>query len=397
MNVRSITLFTHRTPDDRAFDPLVTCVNKVRTALTNAGYEVETLRLALPPWPLLTDAAVELGEALDTAGPEAGFDYVSLGPVTCRSADDLDRLSVIPKVLGATENVFMAAHFADRGIGVYTDAALTIADVIQANATLESHGFANLRFAALANVGPGSPFLPAAYAEAEAPPALALALESGDLTVDAFTDAPGMPGAAARLRKRLEGEGKRLAEVVTPVCERHSVRFHGLDFSLAPFPTPAQSTAAGIEALGAAPFGAAGTLAAAALTTHVLQEAAYPRCGFSGLMLPVLEDATLAERAGTGSYTLHSLLAFSAVCGTGLDTMPLPGDVGRKALAGILLDVGALAVQLDKPLTARLMPIPGKRAGERTDFDFPYFANATILDVVAPAGGALFAGGYLLG
>jgi hypothetical protein len=27
------------------------------------------------------------------------------------------------------------------------------------------------------------------------------------------------------------------------------------------------------------------------------------------------------------------------------------------------------------------MPIPGKRAGEETNFDFPYFSNARILDV----------------
>ena len=33
----------------------------------------------------------------------------------------------------------------------------------------------------------------------------------------------------------------------------------------------------------------------------------------------------------------------------------------------LLLDVAALALRLNKPLTARLMPIPGKKAGRNTN------------------------------
>ena len=40
-----------------------------------------------------------------------------------------------------------------------------------------------------------------------------------------------------------------------------------------------------------------------------------------------------------------------------------------------------LALRLDKPLTARLMPVPGAQAGDLTEFDFPYFANGRVLDV----------------
>jgi hypothetical protein len=69
------------------------------------------------------------------------------------------------------------------------------------------------------------------------------------------------------------------------------------------------------------------------------------------------------------------------VCGTGLDTVPLPGDVSEGELAGNLLDVAALALRLDKPLTARLMPIPGAKAGDLTEFDFPYFSNGQVLAV----------------
>jgi uncharacterized protein (UPF0210 family) len=85
-------------------------------------------------------------------------------------------------------------------------------------------------------------------------------------------------------------------------------------------------------------------------------------------MLPVIEDPVLAGRNAEGRYELRDLLAFSAVCGTGLDTIPLPGDTTAEQVAGVLAEVAALATALDKPLTARLLPLPGLRAGEMTAF-----------------------------
>ena len=124
----------------------------------------------------------------------------------------------------------------------------------------------------------------------------------------------------------------------------------------------------------------------AAFLTDALDRAEFTRTGFNGLMLPVLEDSVLAKRAAEGRLTVTDLLTFSAVCGTGLDTIPLPGDVSADTLNGILLDVAALALRLDKPLTARLMPIPGKAAGDAIAFDFEYFADSAVMApfVVAP-------------
>ena len=45
----------------------------------------------------------------------------------------------------------------------------------------------------------------------------------------------------------------------------------------------------------------------------------------------------------------------------------------------LLLDLCALSLRLDKPLTARLMPIPGKRAGDETNFDFAFFAPSRVM------------------
>ena len=66
------------------------------------------------------------------------------------------------------------------------------------------------------------------------------------------------------------------------------------------------------------------------------------------------------------------------MCATGLDTVPLPGDVTEDQLARILGDVASLAVKWRKPLAARLLPVAGKKAGDRTDFDDPFLVNTTL-------------------
>jgi uncharacterized protein (UPF0210 family) len=112
-------------------------------------------------------------------------------------------------------------------------------------------------------------------------------------------------------------------------------------------------------------------------------------------MLPLLEDSVLARRAEACPPSLHELLLYSAVCGTGLDTVPLPGDVSEAELAGVYLDVAALSVALGgKPLTARLLPVPGATAGDATDYEFAYFSNSRALPVAGcGAAGVLARGG----
>ena len=130
-------------------------------------------------------------------------------------------------------------------------------------------------------------------------------------------------------------------------------------------------------------WGRTGALAAAAFLAEALDRAEFRRAGFNGLLLPVLEDFTLARRAADGYLGVKDLLLYSTVCGTGLDTVPLPGDVTTDQLYALLLDVAFLSQRLAKPLTARLMPVPGKRAGDPTGFDFPYFANSRVLGIDA--------------
>jgi uncharacterized protein (UPF0210 family) len=276
--------------------------------------------------------------------------------------------------------------------GISPNAIKQCAHVIKHNAEISEDGFDNLRFAALANVSPGSPFLPAAYHRSSDQPSFAIATEAADLAVIATEKAVNLESARTHLVELIETKSKQLSEIGEYLEARSGIQFSGIDFSLAPYPLAEQSIGTAIEKMGVPAFGLHGSLAAVAFLAEALERAEYPRVGFSGVMLPLLEDTVLAQRGFEGKLSVGDLLLYSAVCGTGLDTIPLPDDVSEGQLYAILLDLAALAQRLDKPLTARLMPIPNKNAGDETEFDFEYFANSKVMDLRAQSINGLLAG-----
>ena len=389
MKIRSVTCFVNigdlATQAERIHAAGQTA-REARLALQAAGYDVQTVRLATQPLTLLLGDPLQQAPHLWAVCAEAGFDYLSLGPVLADEPQaDLSRLEIIPDLLRATDAVFAGVLVASVRRGLNLAAIRRTARIVRDIAHTTDQGFGNLRLALLANVGPHAPFFPAAYHDG-GPPALAVAVEAADLAVDAFSErtspaeADSLDAGQKRLVAAVELAAGQISSRIGPVAERHGYRFAGIDFSLAPFPEVERSIGTAVERLGVDRFGAPGTLFAISLLTDCLRRARYPHCGFNGVMLPVLEDAALAARTQDRLFTVNDLLLYSSVCGTGLDTVPLPGDIGEDELAGILLDLATLALRLDKPLTARLMPIPGARAGDRTKFDFAYFANGQVLD-----------------
>jgi uncharacterized protein (UPF0210 family) len=265
------------------------------------------------------------------------------------------------------------------------------AEIIQNLTPLDPNGFANLYFAALGNVPAGTPFFPAAYHDG-GPPAFAVALEAADLAVNAFQDAPSLEEARQRLIEAMEKTGKKITRIGQELERKTGASYQGIDFSLAPFPEKGLSTGSAFENLGLKAFGQHGSLASAAFLADTIDRAGFSRTGFSGLMLPVLEDAVLASRAADGSLTLKDLMMYAAVCGTGLDTVPLPGNISADQISAVLIDLATLSLRLNKPLTARLMPIPGKEAGDFTEFDFEFFANSRVMAVESSGLGGILTG-----
>jgi uncharacterized protein (UPF0210 family) len=395
MKIRSITYFVNPGWPIQAsfFKQAGEFLAAARPKFESAGYVVDTTRLASIPFPrLLADCSgitlTNLAQGLEAEAKQAGFDYVSLGPALPERPESY---VAIPTALAATQNAFFAGLMTSPNGGVSLPAVRACAKVISECADVSEDGFGNLRFAALANVGPGAPFFPAAYGGDDLP-AFAIASEAADLAVQAFSQASSLQDAVENLVKSIENHANALQSVAQDLARQGGVRFGGLDLTPAPFPEKNRSLGTALELLGLPATGPHGSLAASAILADALDRARYPRAGFNGLMLPVLEDWTLARRAAEGSLTVKDLLLYSAVCGTGLDTIPLPGNTSQEALTALLLDLAALSQRLDKPLTARLMPIPGKQAGDSTGFDFPYFANSRVMALQASALEGLMAG-----
>jgi uncharacterized protein len=399
MNIRSITAFVAPgwPVDPRPIEAASACLKVTREALQQAGYPVQTLRLATPPpaeleRPVPPADRPEFARQLEAQAFVHGIDYVAIGPALPEEAGGF---AVIPDILAATETVFTSGLYADSEIGVSLPAARACAEVIQRTSRIAPDGFANLRFAALANVAAGTPFFPAAYHDSGSP-ALAIATEAAELAVDAFRDVASAGTARRRLVGMIEAHAAAVTRLTQSIAAEHEMRWLGIDFSLAPYPEHHRSLGTALEALGVPAVGLSGSVAAAAFLADCLDHAQFKRTGFCGLFLPLLEDATLAARAAEGRLSIEDLLLLSTVCGTGLDTLPLPGDTAPEALMAILTDLGALALRHNKPLTARLMPLPGKAAGDLVHFDFPYFADSRVLAVKAqPASGLLAGAGVL--
>ena len=394
MKVRSITYFCDpgRPSESRRFDEAARFLERARQAIEQSGYEVQTTRMALTPFgeylPLASaQAAADGARKLLAALADKPIDYLSIGPAR---PGEPQATTLLPDILAAGEKLFASILLTDVRRGISTAAVRAAANAIMRAAHLRPDGFANLRLASLAGVGPGSPFFPAAY-HAGGPPAFAIATEAADLAVEAFEHAPDLDSAGRRLTESIEGAARRLTHAVVACTELQGAHYAGIDFSLAPFPTEAASIGAAIERMGVARVGLPGSAMAAALLTQAIDRADFPRTGFCGLLLPIFEDAVLARRAGEGALDVSDLLLYCTMCGTGLDTLPLAGDTPAESIAALLLDVAAVALRHAKPLTARLMPLPGKRAGDPVEFDFAYFAPSRVMELRAEAPGGLLA------
>lgn len=381
MKIRSITCFAGSV---EALDTAATFLAAGRHALEDAGFEVQTVRLALPPLHVLFErnaaahTLVEFGRELEERGRELGIDYLAIGP---HGHDDPRAWAdALPEILSETQRVFVTLLLSGSRLGVSIEQAQAAARVMVTSAPLEPNGFANLRFSALANVGPGVPYFPAAYAPGGGL-SFAIATEAADLAREAFANATDLAAAASVLVQRIEEHAARIEVVARRLEGELAVTFGGIDFSLAPFPTDRDSIGATLESMGLSALGMPGTTAAAAVLTSAIDRARFTRTGFSGLFLPVLEDSLLALRSSEGTLRVEDLLLASAVCGTGLDCVPLPGDTRAEEIVPYLLDLAALAQRLAKPLTARLMPMPGRVAGEELVFDFPFFASGRVMEL----------------
>lgn len=363
-----------------AIEAAVALLQRGRQRFGDAGYEVQTVRIATQPFVARLDAAQRhrlLGElrAIDQLLAGTGT-IMSLGPVMTDDRHDPALADWAAELVRTTRSISFSVAIVGKD-GVQENAAATAAAVMTSLATALPDGIGNFRFAAAANIPAGTPFFPVAWHEG--PSAIAIGVESASIVEDAFRQEADRAEAGEYLRRRLSEVLRPIETLGQALASAEKTACRGIDSS--PAPARDRSIAAAIEAFTHAPFGAASTLQACSVVTAAIKSLDVKTCGYSGLMLPVLEDPLLAQRAGEGRYGIRDLLLYSSVCGTGLDVVPIPGDTSVVTIAALLKDVAALSVRLNKALSARLFLVPGRKAGEIARFDDPVLTDSTILKV----------------
>jgi len=239
MKIRSITCFynPHSSASFQTLPRFKSFIDVARRAFQDAGFEVQTTRLTTTPFPFLLPIESPTGLLkqaieLEKQAEEHDFNYLSLGPALPQFPQSY---KLIPDILQATRNVFTSAIIATVQQGIYLSEIHTCGEVIVRNAQISADGFANLRFSALANVSPRSPFFPASYHDGEIP-AFALAMECADVAVQAFSHATSIAEGQHSMLEMLEGAGNTLTVIARRLSPRVGLQFCGIDFSLVPFP-----------------------------------------------------------------------------------------------------------------------------------------------------------------
>src|SRR5437588_2373059 len=379
--IRNITagVKLKNTSDLATVESAIDFLQRARKTFENEGYEIQTLRIATQPLPQYLNGKSRQEALADlkkidevVSGKNVLF---SIGPVITDDRHDAEFPSWAAELVKETKNINFSVAVASPEQEVNSQTALTAAEAIVAISKTSSGGEGNFRFTAAANCLAGTPFFPVAYHRG--PAAFSIGLETPGLLQEAFAQAKDIDEGKAKLKSLLESQLGPVEKLASGIAGSEHREYLGIDVS--PAPSKEKSIGAAIEALTRVPFGSASTLAACAAITDVLKSLRIKTCGYSGLMLPVLEDPVLATRAAEGRYSVRELLLYSSVCGTGLDVVPLAGDTSAKELAALIRDVAALSTKLHKPLSARLFLIPGKKSGERAEFNNPFLTSSVVM------------------
>jgi uncharacterized protein (UPF0210 family) len=379
--VRAITGFI--TIDAKSYasqiEETVKFLSQVRDAVKAAGYDIAGIRISTQPFPEYTKGlshadALAVLRGINDLAAKLRF-APNIGPAMLKDADDTAPIDLLTEILSAPGNRLNANIVVADDDGIHWNAVRQAARIIKSVGERSPHGQGNFNFAAIAMLKPYGPFYPGAWHSGGGPRSFAIGLEAASVVMDVFAHQHDPRTAGKALTEALAVHARAVEGAAMKAAAGSGWTYAGID------PTPAPggqvSIGAAIESFTGAPFGSPGTETAAGIITRAVKDVPVKQTGYSGLMLPVLEEAVLTRRWTEGTYGLDSILAYSAVCAGGLDTVPLAGDTSEDDIARIVGDVATLAFKWNKPLAARLLPAPGKKAGDTTEFSGA-LANAII-------------------
>lgn len=350
--------------------------------LEEHGLETRCLRLTCQPQQQMycsADGPVH-AEAFARVMEEilAGRAWFCLPGPHYRSADmPVEALESVPAILAATRNVFTHT-LVSSPLGVHRRAIRKAGEIIARLARIDENSQANFRFAVMANLPPNSPYFPAAYHDGVED--FSIALELAGMMNCCFQQRRRFNDKLQLFQQEAEQYVHKVVDFAAELEENVTLKFKGIDFSLAPYPGEELSAVRAVERLNNTRIGSYDFLFSLYAVNNLLKQgfAHFPQVGYNGTMLSPLEDTCLAQRLSEGAFELKDLLLYACVCGCGLDMIPLHLDISSSQLASLIEPISVQAIKWNKPLMARLLPTAVNAEG-MTRFDHPFIVNTRIL------------------
>ena len=364
------------------------------------GIQVVNKRISISPIglvaaPFSPDQMVEVAKELNAIAREVGIDFIGGFSALVEkgmATGDKSLIAALPQALAETQRVCASVNVASTKAGINMDAVLEMSRAIKKTAeiTAADDGLGCAKLCVFANIPQDMPFMAGAY----------LGVGVADAVINVGVSGPGVVkraiersleekkmglGQVAEVIKKTACKVTRIGELIgREVADKLGIRFGIVDLSLAPTPTVGDSIGEIFQALGLPFIGAPGSTAALAMLNDAVKKggafASSHVGGLSGAFIPVSEDLNIAEAARDGFLNIEKLEAMTAVCSVGLDMVAIPGDTSMETLAGIIADEMAIGMINNKTTATRLIPVPGKKAGEHAHFG-GLLGHADIIDV----------------
>jgi uncharacterized protein len=365
------------------------------------GIPIVNKRIAVSPVAVAAcscapDRMVEVARAMDRAAKGVGVDFIGGFSALVEKGftrGDHALIEAIPEALAATERVCSSVNVASTRAGINMDAVYLMGKTIKraAELTRERNGIACAKLCVFANIPEDVPFMAGAFLGIGEPDSVINVGVSGPGVVKKALDRARQAnprldlGQISEIIKRTAFKVTKVGELIgRRVADDLGVPFGVVDLSLAPTPNVGDSVGEIFQSLGLGSIGVPGTTAALALINDAVKKggafASSYVGGLSGAFIPVSEDLNIAESARQGFLSIEKLEAMTSVCSVGLDMIALAGDTSAETLAAIIADEMAIGVINKKTTAARLIPVPGKKAGDKTHFG-GLLGEATIIPV----------------
>ncbi len=345
------------------------------------GIPIVNKRISVTPVSWISQADPRpVAFALDRAAKEVGVNF--LGGYSAwmhKGATNADErlIASVPEVLSQTERLCSSINVASTRAGINMNAVREMGQIIKRTAelTAEADGLGCAKLVVFANAVEDNPFMAGAFCGPGEPEcAINVGVSGPGVVKAALESVRGEPfDIVAETIKRTAFKITRVGQLVArEASQRLNIPFGIVDLSLAPTPARGDSVAHILQEMGLEMTGAAGTTAALALLNDAVKKGGIMASnhvgGLSGAFIPVSEDIGMIEAVSAGALTLEKLEAMTCVCSVGLDMIAVPGDTPAEVISGIIADEAAIGMINGKTTAVRIIPAPGKKAGDRVEF-----------------------------